>query len=120
MESSFVLKFPPSDPYQNLSATPAPRQTMKFNPLTKEVYTDQGEFVKTLNCPYQIVWDNLEPANSSSRKCTSCDHLVLDTEALTDDELLKIVRQNPATCLKIDFDQQNVKIISNGTIRRRQ
>ena len=89
---------------------------MKFNPLTKDVYTDKGEFVKTMNCPYKMSWDNLETTNSTMRKCANCDHLILDTEGITDEELLKIVRQNPETCLKIDLNQHNIKIVSNGIL----
>ncbi len=87
---------------------------MKFNPLTKEIYTDKGEFVKTMNCPYKMNWDNLETTIINMRKCANCDHLIVDTEVLTDDELLKMVRQNPAICLKIDLNQQNIKIVTNG------
>jgi hypothetical protein len=119
MKYSFVLKRPARRSIPNIARKPTTKTEMKFNPLTKEVYTDQGEFVKTLNCPYKVVWDNLKPTNSSSRKCTNCDHLVLDTEALTDDELLKIVRQNPATCLKIDLHQHNLQIVSNATLQQK-
>jgi hypothetical protein len=87
---------------------------MKFDPLTKNIYSDNDEFVKTMNCPYKMSWDQLEVTNSSFRKCSNCDHLIVDTEGLSDDQLLKIVRQKPETCLKIDLNQQNVKIISNG------
>ena len=92
---------------------------MKFNPLTKEIYTDKGEFVKTMNCPYKMRWDNLETTNSTMRKCANCDHLIVDTEVLTDDELLKMVRQNPSTCLKIDLNQQNIKIVTNGILEQK-
>jgi hypothetical protein len=87
---------------------------MKFDPLTKNIYSDNDEFVKTMNCPYKMSWDQLEVTNSSFRKCSNCDHFIVDTEGLSDDQLLNIVRQNPETCLKIDLNQQNLKIISNG------
>jgi Fe-S-cluster-containing dehydrogenase component len=89
---------------------------MKFDPLSKHIYTDKGEFVKTMNCPYKMTWDNLEITNSTMRKCTNCDHLIVDTESISDEDLLKIVRQNPDTCLKIDLNQHNLKIVSNGII----
>ena len=38
---------------------------MKFDPITKYVYTDNDEFVKTLNCPFKIGWDNLEDTKTS-------------------------------------------------------
>jgi hypothetical protein len=89
---------------------------MKFDPLTKAIYTDNDVFVKTMNCPYTMRWDNLEATNTNSRKCTNCEHFILDTAALTDENLLEIVRQNPATCLKIDLNQHNINIIANGII----
>jgi hypothetical protein len=92
---------------------------MKFDPITKDIYTDKNEFVKTMNCPYKMNWDNLEVINSTSRKCTNCDHLIVDTAYLTDGNLLKIIRINPDTCLKIDLNQQNIKIISNGILRQK-
>ena len=89
---------------------------MKFDPLTKDIYTDKDEFVKTMNCPYKMSWDNLEDTSSTLRKCANCDHLIVDTEVLTDDDLLKMVRLNPDTCLKIDLYQHNIKIVSNGIL----
>jgi len=89
---------------------------MKFDPITKEIYTDKDEFVKKMNCPYKMNWDHLETTNSALRKCVICDHLIVDTKVLTDEDLLEMVRQNPDTCLKIDLNQQNIKIISNGIL----
>jgi len=87
---------------------------MKFDPLTKNIYTDNDEFVKTMNCPYKMSWDNLEATNSTMRKCSICDHLIIDTVYISDDELLNLVAENPDTCLKIDLNQHNIKIITNG------
>ncbi len=89
---------------------------MKFDPITKEIYTDKNEFVKRMNCPYKMNWDNLEDTNSTFRKCANCDHLIVDTEFITDDGLLSMVRHNPNTCLKIDLNQHNIKIVSNGVL----
>jgi len=89
---------------------------MRFDPVTKEIYTDKNEFVKRMNCPYKMNWDNLEDTNSTLRKCTNCNHLIVDTEFLTDDDLLVMVRNNPNTCLKIDLNQRNVLILSNGNL----
>jgi hypothetical protein len=92
---------------------------MKFDPLSKDIYTDNGVFVKTMDCPYKIIWDNLEITNSTMRKCANCNHLIVDTESMSDEDLLKIVSQNPATCLKIDLNQDNLKIVSNGILRQK-
>lgn len=89
---------------------------MKFDPLTKDIYTDKNEFLKTMNCPYKMSWDNIEASTSTLRKCANCNHLIIDTKGLTDDDLLEIVIKNPDTCLKIDLNQHNIKIISNGIL----
>ena len=92
---------------------------MMFDPITKDIYTDKGEFIKRMNCPYRLSWDNLEATNSTMRRCSNCDHLIVDTEVLTDDDLLKMVRRNPDTCLKIDLNQLNLKIVSNGILEQK-
>jgi hypothetical protein len=89
---------------------------MQFNPLTKVIYTDSGELIKTISCPHKVGWDNLEATTLTTRKCTFCEHSILDTAALTDEELLKTVRQNPNTCLKIDLIQHNINIITDGIL----
>ena len=92
---------------------------MKFDPITKEIYTDKNEFVKRMNCPVKMNWDNLEETNSTSRKCANCEQLIVDTKFLSDDEFLNVMIENPDTCLKIDLNQHNVKLISNGFLRQK-
>ena len=91
---------------------------MRFDPIKKEVYSDQGEFIKKMNCPYKLNWMNLDATNTTSRKCSNCDRLVVDTKFLSDDELQNMVKQNPNTCLKIDLNQSNLKIIINDGGRK--
>ena len=90
---------------------------MKFDPITKEVFTDNGEFIKKLDCPYKMNWDDLEEVNNPIlRNCSICDQSIIDTENISDDELLKMVRHKPDTCIKIDLNQHNIKLISNGIL----
>lgn len=61
-------------------------------------------------------WDKLEGTNSDMRKCLNCDHFIINTAYLTDEELLKMVKQNPEVCLKIDLNQQNLELSSYGAM----
>lgn len=88
---------------------------MKFDPISESVFTDKDEFIKKLSCPYKINWENLEKAGPTQRKCSVCDHNIIDTELFTDNEILKMVNENPATCLKINLNQVNIKLTTNGT-----
>ncbi len=93
---------------------------MKFNPHTKEVYTDQGEFIKKMDCPFEMNWDNLTIGNRpKSRNCFQCNQSIIDTAYLTDGELLDTLKQNPHTCIKIDLNQANLQLRTNGRIKQR-
>jgi hypothetical protein len=87
---------------------------VKYDPINKEVYTDKGEFVKRLFCPYKINWDQLAVTSGNNRTCTTCNHLIIDTAYVSDDELLQMLQQNPNTCLKLELNQPNLTVIVNG------
>ena len=84
---------------------------MKFNPITKELYTDKDDFIKSLQCPLKINWELLDPHNLYSKKCSHCERSIIDTQFFSDEEINEIVSLTPNTCLKIDLNQNNVKII---------
>ena len=93
---------------------------MRINPLTKEVYTNQGEFIKKMDCPFEMDWDNLTIGNKpQSRNCAQCNQSIIDTAYLSDEELLNTLKENPHTCLKIDLQQANIQLSTNGRIQQR-
>jgi hypothetical protein len=92
---------------------------MKFNPITKGVYSDNGQFLKQMSCPYNVSWVDLQPVNNTARKCSKCDHLIIDTSCLDDAVLVQMLNSNPNACLKLDLNQKNIKIISNGLLEQK-
>ncbi|MCF8324029.1 MAG: hypothetical protein K9I84_03645 [Leadbetterella sp.] len=53
---------------------------MKFNPLTKEVYTDQDEFIKKMDCPLEMNWANLTIGNGPQTiNCASKFNTIMPT-----------------------------------------
>jgi hypothetical protein len=89
---------------------------MKFNPISREVFTDQGEFLKKLDCPFKMDWEAMAISGEAHRKCPVCNHLVVDTEKFNDTELLAFVKEDPKACLKINLNQHNVILITDGLI----
>lgn len=86
---------------------------MKFNPVTKELFTDANEPIKTLHCPRKMQWTALETSSDSvHRHCRACDHVVLHTAVFSDEALLAIVRTDPSTCLHVRPDQSNLTLVS--------
>ena len=87
---------------------------MKFDPINEILYTDGGELIKEMKCPYRIRWDQLSKSTTSSnRDCSVCDQVIIDTENKTDAEILSLIKDKPSTCFKVDLNQTNVRIIIN-------
>ena len=83
---------------------------MKYNPITKTLFTDDNQLLKKMHCPYKMDWNNLESTSQTTRSCTTCQKPIYDAMQLSDNELLDIFKQNPDTCVKIDI---NSIIITN-------
>ena len=75
---------------------------MKYNPTTKEIFTNEGKFIKKMSCPEKAEWETMEKGeNELKRMCNICNKSVIDTEFLSDDEVLFLVEKDPNTCLRI-------------------
>jgi hypothetical protein len=71
---------------------------MKYNPITTQLFTDEGELIKELYCPLSKEWNKL-----NNGYCESCSKTVHDTSKMSDQEVLDFVKQNPKACLKVDL-----------------
>jgi hypothetical protein len=85
---------------------------MKFNPITQDLYTDDGVFLKKLNCKFDVTWEHMEPIEKSARNCANCKHSVYNTENFSDSDLIDLFHQSPQACLRLDLNQTNVRIIN--------
>ena len=55
-----------------------------------------------MNCPEKAEWESMEKGgNDLKRTCTICNKSVIDTEFLSDDEVLFLVEKDANTCLRI-------------------
>ena len=85
---------------------------MKFDPSTKELFTDTGALIKVLHCPLRKRWKQLDEASSGPhRTCSECEREVLDTAAMSETEVLSAVRADPSTCLCVSACQDNLTIL---------
>jgi hypothetical protein len=90
---------------------------MMFNPLTKELYTNSGEFIKQLQCPINMRVDGLKQITSFISSCSICMNQVLDSSKFMDDEMLSILMDNDKTCLKIDLNQENIIVTTKSELK---
>ena len=86
---------------------------MKFNPLTNTLYTDNNKLIKKMYCPYSSLrWNDLSPMDGSmDRFCDICESSVVETKGMSDESLLELLQKKPDTCLKLDFNQENLRIV---------
>jgi hypothetical protein len=84
---------------------------MKYNPISQELYTDAGTFLKQLHCPLAKRWEQLGPTSDVQAKtCSTCNKPVYDTSLLMDSELQNMLINAPETCLKVELEQSNLTI----------
>jgi hypothetical protein len=86
---------------------------MKFNPITRRLYTNQGIHIKTLHCPYSQRWDALRQVEGhKTRKCDLCAKDIVDTRGLADESVLTLVARDASACLKVDVSQDNIRVVN--------
>jgi len=83
---------------------------MKFEPISRWLFTDDDSPIKQLQCPMNRSWARMAPAGGA-RQCDTCNHLVHDTGPLSDDEVADLVAKQPEACLKVSLDQPNLRIV---------
>jgi hypothetical protein len=85
---------------------------MIFSPTTKQLFADDGTLIKKFSCPRSVKWADLpEIEGATFRNCSSCRKKIFDTANCTDRQVIELVQNDPAACLKIDPNQDNIKIL---------
>lgn len=84
---------------------------MKIDPATAQLFTDNGEYLKTLRCPLAAEWKSLIPIGAAARFCQSCHRPVHDTAAMTDEDLKALLQVSPDACLSVSAAQLNCTVI---------
>ena len=86
---------------------------MKLNPITQELFTDEGELIKRLHCPHNLRWDEMitDEGRAKNNICTNCDHEIIDPSGYSDSKLLELVRWKEKCCIALDLHRGDVKVI---------
>ena len=67
-----------------------------------QIIDEQGTVLKTVSCPKRILDSDLESPNASKSLCTQCDRDVINTDYLTEAQIIARLKEDPTTCLKIN------------------
>ena len=84
---------------------------MKYNPITRCLYTSDNHLIKKLSCSYHLDWNDLQSIDQKSKLCSICTKTVTDTVGLSEKEILRIIEVNPSACFKLDLNQNNILVV---------
>ena len=69
----------------------------------KKIYAEDGTYLKTINCPLNVSDQDLHQISETKFSCEKCAKEVVQTDFLTEGEIIDLLTTNPDTCLKISF-----------------
>jgi hypothetical protein len=94
-----------------------------YDEKTSSLFAPNGEFLKKVFCPKAVNWNQLiinEPEDKS-RACNRCKSRIINLDKLEIEESLKILLQEPETCVSASTQSKNVIFLKdnhNPSLRR--
>ena len=72
-----------------------------LNIIDKNIYMDDGSFLKKIECPKKISASDLNTHPDNNLFCNQCEKNIIDAQAISEDNLVKVLKEDKSTCLKI-------------------
>jgi len=66
-----------------------------------KIFTEGGQYLKTIHCPKKVSATALERVDYKTLHCQGCKETVIDTDCLTEAEVVAKIAANADVCLKI-------------------
>ena len=66
-----------------------------------KIFTENGQHLKTIHCPKKVSVATLERVDHKTLHCQGCKDTVIDTDYLTEAEVVAHIAANTDVCLKI-------------------
>lgn len=79
---------------------------MQYNPSTKNLWDDDGNFLKRVHCPKAASRDQFADGH-----CQLCDHEVIRIDQLNERDVLKLFNEQLNPCVSFRLDSPIIRII---------
>lgn len=76
----------------------------------QKIYTSEGELLKEISCPRRMAKRDLEGGLGNDFQCGHCAENVLNTDLMTERDLVSALKENPDTCLFINLANPMFKV----------
>lgn len=73
-----------------------------LNIIDKKIFTKEGEYLKTINCPKKVSIKDLTKEKNKSLYCKNCKKSILDTDYISENKLIATLKKDKNICLKIN------------------
>lgn len=68
-----------------------------------DIYTENGEWLKKIDCPKSARLEDMQVVSDETFKCSLCDHVIHDTDFMSENDIVALLRTDPQACLKISI-----------------
>ncbi|MCO6485929.1 MAG: hypothetical protein J5I41_09180 [Saprospiraceae bacterium] len=91
---------------------------LELDLFRRRLYAPNDDIGRPLHCPYGVGLDALDADESRPgvMACHRCLHPVRDTRAMEAAALVRVIREEPDTCLAVDTDHPAITIRFSGYV----
>ena len=72
-----------------------------LNIINKKIFTKEGEYLKSINCPKKVSIKDLKKVKDKTLYCKNCEKNILDTNYISENKLIATLKKDKNICLKI-------------------
>jgi len=86
---------------------------MIFDQITGALYSDKGEFIKTVYCPFALRSNQLSriSATTEDRLCIHCKKTVHSIDGMSDFEAMEMITQDDSACIFATTNAKNITFL---------
>lgn len=67
------------------------------------IYAENGKWLKKIDCPKSARLEDMQVVSDETFKCSLCDHVIHDTDFMSKNDIVALLRTDPEACLKISI-----------------
>lgn len=67
------------------------------------IYSENGEWLKKMACPKVVSYREMKQISDQAAMCRECDRMVHNTDFMSENDIVKLLKEEPQACLKISI-----------------
>jgi hypothetical protein len=67
------------------------------------IYAENGQWLKEIACPKPVSYRDMTQISAQVSMCRECERIVHNTDFMSEDDIINLIKDNPQACLKINI-----------------